>query len=238
MFTRRTRVRSVAILTAAPVVALVTLTIAGCAASSSPAGAGGGTATGRGATTAASAPVSPGSASPGSASPSPVSPGSGSTASASPPPSTPVTAPGPVVPNEDECSGWPANVPVETLPASFEPVSVIRCVTAFETVPGKGQWLAAELQRADSGLAPLAAALRQPTGRLRPGVMCPDYVILPPAFILTGQNGTMIRPRLPLNGCGTTQSRVLSVLAALPWKTVSVKLISPANTVSPGTAAP
>jgi hypothetical protein len=112
------------------------------------------------------------------------------------------------------------------LPASFVPVAVIRCVTGYQTIPGKGQWLTATLERADKNLAPLAAALRRPPGRTTPGTICPDIAMLPPQFVLISGDGKMIMPRLPLSGCGLVQAQVLAALAALPWQRISVRLVS------------
>ena len=50
------------------------------------------------------------------------------------------------------CVGWPTGATSAALPVSFVPVSVERCVNGAETVPGKGLWTTATLQRADAGL--------------------------------------------------------------------------------------
>lgn len=190
-----------------PVAALVTLAAllaaAGCASGSATSSAGGTTPAAR-----ASAARSPGAGTP----------------------AAPATTPGPSVPARADCPGWPANAPVETLPVSFVPVAVIRCQLRYQTVSGKGEWLVAALQRADQDLATLVAALRRPPGHMLPGMICPAFVVAPPQIVLVGRDGTMIRPRMPLDGCGTTQSRVLAALASLTWKTVSVTPISPVRT--------
>src|SRR5580693_2537694 len=132
---------------AVPLIAAIALVTAGCGTASAPAGAAGTTPTAGAPTTSA-----PPSSSPSSpASPSPTVP----------PPTGPVIpiASGPAT---TACTGWPASVTYEALPASFTPVSVIRCVADEETIPGKGEWLVATLQRADTGLTPLIDALRQP----------------------------------------------------------------------------
>jgi hypothetical protein len=149
--------------------------------------------------------------------------------SAAPTP-VPTTTGGPVTPGQPACTGWPANVSRGPLPASFVPVTAIRCVTDYQTIPGKGQWLTATLERADKNLAPLAAALRRPPGRTAPGAICPDIVMLPPQFVLISGDGKMIMPRLPLTGCGLVAQQVLAALSALPWRQVSVRLVSQIQT--------
>src|SRR5580693_10714089 len=110
------------------------------------------------ATASTSTPAATGGASgTGAASASPPPPAS---ASATPVPTT-TTGP-PIVAGQPACVGWPKNVTrSKKLPASFEPVAVIRCVTDYQMIPGKGQWEVATLERADQGLAPLMTALRR-----------------------------------------------------------------------------
>jgi hypothetical protein len=116
------------------------------------------------------------------------------------------------------------------LPVSFVPVAAIRCVSSYQMIPGKGQWLTATLERADKNLAPLTAALRRPLGRITPDMVCPDIAMLPPQFVLISSDGKMIMPRLPLGGCGLVQPQVLAALSALPWQKVSVRLVSQVQT--------
>jgi hypothetical protein len=56
--------------------------------------------------------------------------------------------------------------------------------------------------------------------------MCPDIAMLPPRFALISGDGKMIMPRLPLTGCGLVAQQVLAALSALPWRPVSVRLVS------------
>ena len=154
-------------------------------------------------------------------------------ASASPPASAsatpvPTTTTGPpIVAGQPACVGWPRNVTrSKKLPASFEPVAVIRCVTDYQMIPGKGQWEVATLERADQGLAPLLTALQRPNQTRPPGTFCSDLVELPPQFVLVGKDGQAIRPALPVTGCGLVQRELLGALAALPWQKVSVRLVA------------
>lgn len=146
-------------------------------------------------------------------------------ASAAPVPTT-TTGP-PLVAGQPACVGWPGNVThSKTLPASFEPVAVIRCVTDYQMIPGKGQWETATLERADQRLTPLLTALQRPNQTRPPGTFCSDLVELPPQFVLIGKDGQAIWPALPVTGCGLVQGELLGALAALPWQKVSVRLVA------------
>jgi hypothetical protein len=154
-------------------------------------------------------------------------------ASASPPASAsaapvPTTTNGPpLVAGQPACVGWPANVVhTKTLPASFVPVAVIRCVNSFQMIPGKGQWETATLERADQHLATLLTALKRPNQTRSPGTVCTALVMLPPQFVLVGKDGQAIWPALPVTGCGLVQGEVLGALAALPWQKLSVRLVA------------
>ena len=157
-------------------------------------------------------------------------------ASASAAPATPVPtiSEGPVVPGQPACVGWPTGATSVSLPVSFVPVSVERCVSGAQTIPGKGLWTTATLQRADSGLAGLTSALRQPPVTHRPGTVCPAVAVIPPQVVLIDANGRKLIPRLPASGCGLTQSQVLLALNELRWQPVSVRLIAKV----PGATAP
>jgi hypothetical protein len=209
MITRHTRASRVTLLASLPVLALVTLA-AGCGTATTPPTAGG---TGSTQSSAGKPPTTSPAASP--------------TAASGTPTAVPTTTAGPpVVPGQPACTGWPANAPHGTLPTSFVPVAVLRCVNGYQTIPGKGQWQTATLQRADRDLAPLIAALHLPPGVRRPGMMCPDLAMLPPQIVLVSADGKMLAPRLPVGGCGLVQGPVLAALAALPWQTVSVRLVA------------
>jgi len=183
-------------------VAAVAAMATGCATASTttPTGAGGTSGTG-----AASSPAA-------------------ASASAAPVPTT-TTGP-PLVAGQPACVGWPENaVHSKTLPASFVPVAVIRCVTSYQVIPGKGQWETATLERADQRLTTLINALRRPNQTRPPGTFCSDLVVLPPQFVLIDKDGKAIWPPLPVTGCGLVQGQVLGALAALPWQKLSVRLV-------------
>lgn len=161
-------------------------------------------------------------------------------ASASPAPSAsavPTITGGTVPAGGVACAGWPSSAPTGNLPTSFVPVSVERCVNGAQNVPGQGLWQTATFERADSGLAELVSALRRAPERHLPGTMCPALATIPPQIVLISASGQELAPRLPVTGCGITQSQVLLALAALQWQTVSVRLVSPISGV-PASPAP
>jgi hypothetical protein len=206
MITRRTAASRVTSLASVPLLGLavlVMLAVAGCgtATSSSAAGGSGTKAPASAAPRVTRTPVTP--VAPGTP------PGGGGT-----------------VPGYPSCTGWPAHVASGPLPASFQPVAVIRCVTGYQTIPGKGEWLVATLQRADKNLTALTSALHLAPGRSEPGTICPALILIPPQIVLISGNGSMISPKIPLNGCGEVQQQVVAALVALPWETVSVRLLS------------
>ena len=189
---------------ALPAVALTSLSLlaAGCAAATS-GSAGSGQAT-----------ASPTGAASGSA--------TGSSGSPGPVPTT--TASGSPASGQVACANWPASVRHGPLPVSFVPVTVLRCVTTTKLIQGKGLYLVATLERSTSGIAQLVAALRHPVTHLPAGTMCPMIAMIPPQIVLVSQDGSMLTPTFPVDGCGLIRSPVLKALNAMPWQPVSVRL--------------
>ena len=153
-------------------------------------------------------------------------PPASSAAASAPATPVPTISGGPVVAGQPACVGWPTDATSVPLPVSFVPVSVERCVNGVQTIPGKGLWETATLERSDSGLAGLIDALRQPSVGHHPGTVCPALAVIAPQVVLIGANGQKLIPRLPATGCGLIQSRVLVALGALRWQPVSVHLIA------------
>jgi hypothetical protein len=153
------------------------------------------------------------------------------TASAATPAASATPAPtvsgGSVAPGEIACADWPASAPAGSLPASFVPVKVERCVNGAQLVAGKGLWVTATLEEADSGLAGLVSALRESSQARKPGTVCPELATIAPQIVLVSATGQQLAPALPVTGCGITQSRVLLALGSLHWQTLSVRLVSP-----------
>jgi hypothetical protein len=135
------------------------------------------------------------------------------------------------------CVGWPAGAVSAVLPVSFVPVSVERCVNGVQTVPGKGLWTTATLQRADAGLTALINALREPSATRQPGTVCPAMAVIPPQVVLISATGQKLIPQIPVGGCGIAASQVLVALDALRWQPVSVRLISAIPGATPPTPA-
>jgi len=162
----------------------------------------------------------------GSAASSGASTSSASSASSGAAVPVPTVSGGQVTLGEPACMGWPASAPTASLPVSFVPVAVERCVNGAQTIPGKGLWQTASLQRADSDLDPLISALHQPPATHTPGTACPALAMIPPQIVLISATGQELIPRLPVSGCGLIQSQVLAALAGLPWRLVSVRLIA------------
>ena len=165
-------------------------------------------------------------ASSGASTPSGSSGSSASSASSGAAVPVPTVSGGQVTLGEPACMGWPASAPTASLPVSFVPVAVERCVNGAQTIPGKGLWQTASLQRADSDLDSLISALHQPPATHTPGTACPALAMIPPQIVLISATGQELIPRLPVSGCGLIQSQVLAALAGLPWRLVSVRLIA------------
>jgi hypothetical protein len=162
----------------------------------------------------------------GSATSGPTSAPTATAAPSSPATPAPTVSGGTVAAGQVACVGWPASAPTASLPVSFVPVKVERCVNGAETIPGKGLWKTATLERADGDLAALVSALRQPSTGHKPGTVCPALAEIPPAVVLISGTGQLLIPRLPASGCGITSSQVLLALETLHWQPVSVRLVS------------
>ncbi|HYZ57376.1 MAG TPA: hypothetical protein VE733_28265 [Streptosporangiaceae bacterium] len=105
--------------------------------------------------------------------------------------------------------------PAQRIPAGFMPIAVVQCSPAVVSV--NGPQAAAVKEVAVSGLGRLVAALRAPSVRMRPDVICPAQAIYIPWFVLVGKNGQVIRPKVPHGDCGEPLAPVLASLNALHW---------------------
>jgi hypothetical protein len=161
-----------------------------------------------------------------SAAPGAPSRGTGPAAPSTSATAVPTVSGGPVPEGEVACVGWPTGATSAALPVSFVPVSVERCVNSAQTIPGKGLWTTATLQRSAGDLTALINALRQPDVTRPPGTVCPALAVIPPQVVLISATGQKLIPRLPTDGCGITDSQVLVALDALRWQPVSVRLIA------------
>jgi len=124
------------------------------------------------------------------------------------------------------CAGWPGGALHVSMPALFVPVAAERCVTGVQTIPGKGEWETATLEKATGDLTQLATALRRLPLSHTPGTFCPEVAMLAPEIVVISASGQQLIPVLPVSGCGLVQSQVLAAIAALPWQPVSVRLVA------------
>jgi hypothetical protein len=150
----------------------------------------------------------------------------------------PTVTGGPVVAGEPACAGWPAYAPHGTLTALFDAVAVERCVTGYQTGPGRAEWQTATLEKATRNLTPLLDALLQPSAARQSQIICPELAMIPPQVLLISSTGRQLIPWIPLSACSTVQSRFLSALAALTWQPVSVRLVSKVLGSQPMPATP
>jgi hypothetical protein len=105
----------------------------------------------------------------------------------------------------------------EPVPEDFETAWVLRCGDALRAVPGDGTWFFRIEERADTDAAALMTALRRPDEQAPAGTLCVDVAIGVPYFALIDASGTVLNPRVPLDGCGQPQRQVLDALKALPF---------------------
>jgi len=157
--------------------------------------------------------------------------GSAASSPASPKPVPTVSGGTNILVGGSACAGWPANAAHGRLSALFTPVAVERCVSGYEQIPGKGEWMTATLEKSTDKLATLSAVLMAPTGR-QPAVFCPEFVIIPPQIVLFNSTGQALIPRLPVGACGGVDSQVLSTLAAMTWQPLTVRLVSKVSPVA------
>ena len=168
----------------------------------------------------------------GSASGSASAPGSAPPASPKPVPT--VSGGADILMGGSACDGWPANAAHGKLSPVFTPVAVERCVTGYQQIPGKGEWMTATLEKSTDKLATLTALLMRPSGR-QPAVFCPELVVIPPQIVLINSTGQELIPRLPIGACGSVDAQVLSTLAAMAWQPLSVRLVSKVSPAAPKT---
>jgi hypothetical protein len=103
------------------------------------------------------------------------------------------------------------------LPAGFVAAAAVRCTEAFIEVHGQDRegWIE---QQANRDLAPLVAALREPSTRSTRLIICP--LILPTALFLINRQGQIAQPVIPADICGIPPQQVQTALQHVPWVTV------------------
>jgi hypothetical protein len=104
------------------------------------------------------------------------------------------------------------------LPAGFVAAAAVRCVEAFITVHGQGRegWIE---QQASRDLAPLVAALREPSSP-PPAIPCQLRYVAPLALFLIDRRGQIAQPVIPTGGCGQPLDQILIAVQRVPWVTV------------------
>lgn len=105
------------------------------------------------------------------------------------------------------------------LPAGFVAEIAVLCAPAMKPAHNNGQVVFIE-RVADHGLAALVAALRRPSARPAPGIICPVQLVIVPPLFLVSADGQVIRPVIPADACGSPQQQVLTALQQVPWTTV------------------
>jgi hypothetical protein len=106
------------------------------------------------------------------------------------------------------------------IPAGFEPVAVVQCLSAGGIAPVNGERSYVEKEAAVTGLGPLLTALRAPSARpagVGPAAACPVMVTGVPRLALIGRDGAVIYPRIPVTVCGEPIQPVVESLGALQW---------------------
>lgn len=102
------------------------------------------------------------------------------------------------------------------LPAGFVADAAVLCRLTVRVVHGRGRVVYFE-RVADRGLALLVAALRRPSERPTPGMICTTQLVIVPLLLLIDQEGHIVRPAIPTDGCGRPQQQVLVALQHVPW---------------------
>jgi hypothetical protein len=112
-----------------------------------------------------------------------------------------------------------AALPERRIPARFMPVAVVLCSPAIVSVNHNGPNVPSTRQVATAKLRRLMAALRAPSARLNSHLACLDQAISVAWFVLVARDGQVIRPKIPVTGCGDPSPAVLTSLNALRWRT-------------------
>jgi hypothetical protein len=110
----------------------------------------------------------------------------------------------------------------QAIPAGFQAVAVVQCVPVGAIAPASLNYVRKEV--AITGLGPLLAALRKPSGfrnAVHPDCLLPFMIM--PRLALVGSDGAVIYPRIPVNVCGAPIPEVGTSLAALHWIKLSTQ---------------
>ncbi len=118
-------------------------------------------------------------------------------------------------------------------------VRATRCINRIERVPGEGEWDVRHEQKATTGLAAYAAALRLPDDPVESVTQDPDawagerltcdQAIAPIVITLTDSTGRLYVPRIP-HRCGTPLPAILDAIAALTWTDTATRPLAQLRT--------
>jgi hypothetical protein len=108
------------------------------------------------------------------------------------------------------------------LPVWFVADGAVLCALTTKPAHG-GDRVVFVKQVADHGLAPLVAALRRPSARPSPGMICPTQLVVVAPFFLIDADGLVIRPVIPTDACGQPEPQVQDALQHVPWVTVHAR---------------
>ena len=106
--------------------------------------------------------------------------------------------------------------PSRLLPPGFVPEVAVLCDPVARKVHGVPRIVLLR-QVADHGLAPLVAALRRPSVRPSPGMVCVGTVVFVPLLYLIDHDGHIVRPKIPATSCQQPQPQFLDALRLVPW---------------------
>lgn len=123
-----------------------------------------------------------------------------------------------------------------SVPAGFEPVSVVECVTGERLTDAQGVWDAITVRHLEGDLDPLLAALAGPQMTSTGDQLCPASDVAASELWLVDALGKAVRPEPPVDACGSPTPAVQEAVAALAEIEVAhypVHLVAARATVAP-----
>ena len=102
-----------------------------------------------------------------------------------------------------------------SVPAGFEPVSVVECTTGERLTDAQGVWDAITVRHLEGDLAPLLTALAAPRPRSTGDQLCPATDFAASELWLVDALGRAVRPAPPVDACGAPTAAVRTAVSAL-----------------------
>ena len=102
-----------------------------------------------------------------------------------------------------------------SVPASFEAVGVVECVTGERLTDAQGVWDAITVRHLEGDLGPLLAALAAPHETSTGDQLCPASDVATFQLWLVDALGRAVRPAPPVDVCGGPTPAVRQAVAAL-----------------------